>query len=316
MSRALLVANPSASGFTGGRYRAVSSALRRAYDLETVWPESPEASRKAAAAAAESGLDVVFAMGGDGVVHHVAAGLVGSVTALGIIPAGTTNVLSRILGIPQKPQDAAELLSTAPGSPLATARFEWSGPDGNHTRHALFSLGLGLDADVVDKAEQRPYAKVRFGALHYARTTVSTVVNDYRHRPPSISVRGGDVRADAVALMVQIHHAYTYVGRMPLRLGSADAALVGLAVSELDVRNALSIVGSSAVRRRVTTPGSHLFEGVPVLEGVADPTVAAQADGEGLGTVAEFRVTYVPDELIVLTPGQESRSRWPMSSAS
>ena len=38
-------------------------------------------------------------MGGDGVAHHVGNALVGTDTALGLIPVGTTNVLARILGI-------------------------------------------------------------------------------------------------------------------------------------------------------------------------------------------------------------------------
>ena len=187
MHRALLVANPSASGFTGSRYRAVSATLRQSYELETIWPESPEGSRKAAAAAAESGLDVVFAMGGDGVVHHVASGLIHTQTALGVIPAGTTNVLSRILGIPGRADKAAAAVVDSSPRFLPTARLIWSDGGEEHHRHALFSLGLGFDADVVVKAERRPYAKVRFGSLHYATTTVGTVVGDYRKKPASIS---------------------------------------------------------------------------------------------------------------------------------
>lgn len=308
MQRALLVANPSASGFTGARYRAVSASLARSYDLETVWPESPEGSRKAAAAAAESGLHAVFAMGGDGVVHHVASGLIGTPTALGIIPAGTTNVLARLLSIPSRPDDAAAAISGQDAIHLPTARIEWHGPDGVRRRNALFSLGLGFDADVVTKAETRPYAKLRFGSLHYARTTIGTVLGDYRRRPPTISVSTGKRRTDAVALMIQVHHAYTYLGRMPLRLGTSDHGLVALSCAELTMLRSIRIFGGAALTGSAASPGCEVFEDVTRIEGHADPAVSAQADGESLGLVGEFSIDYEADALEVLVPAQARRA--------
>lgn len=308
MQRALLVANPSASGFTGARYRAVSAALGRSYDLETVWPESPDGSRKAAAAASQSGLHAVFAMGGDGVVHHVASGLIGTDTALGIIPAGTTNVLARLLALPSRPDAAAEAIAGQEAISLPTARIEWESADGLQRRHALFSLGLGFDADVVDKAERRPYAKLRFGSVHYARTTIGTVLGDYRGRPPTISIGADGNRSDAVAVMVQIHHAYTYLGRVPLRLGSTDDGLVALSCSELTMRRGVRIFGGAVLRGRATATGCELYEGVHRLEGLADPPVLAQADGEQLGRIGEFAISYEPDALTVLVPTQDRRA--------
>lgn len=308
MHRALLVANPSASGFTGARYRAVSASLARFYDLETVWPESPEGSRKAAGAAAQSGLHAVFAMGGDGVVHHVASGLTGTDTALGIVPAGTTNVLARILGLPSRPDAAAAAIAGAEAVTLPTARIEWETAEGMRHRHALFSLGLGFDADVVERAERRPFAKLRFGSLHYARTTIGTVVRDYRRRPPTISVATDGQRTDAVALMVQIHDAYTYLGRLPLRLGSAESGLVALTCAELTVTRGIKVFGRAAIAGDAATGGCEVFEDVVRLEGHADPAVPAQADGESLGQIGAFSVTYEPDALTVLVPAQDRRA--------
>ncbi len=53
---------------------------------------------------------IVAAVGGDGTVRDVAAGLAGSSTPLAIIPNGTANVLASDLGIPMRPADAANLL--------------------------------------------------------------------------------------------------------------------------------------------------------------------------------------------------------------
>ena len=115
MRRLILVANPSASGFTASLHRDVVSVLQTGYVVTPVWPDSAAEARAAAADAADEGYDVVVAMGGDGVAHQVANGLADSETALGVVPAGTTNVLRRILGLPRKPLDAAAAIAGSAG---------------------------------------------------------------------------------------------------------------------------------------------------------------------------------------------------------
>src|ERR1700736_1413510 len=58
--------------------------------------DAGEQARRAIA----DGCDTVFACGGDGTAHDVLQGLVGSQTALGIIPLGTANALAHDLGLP------------------------------------------------------------------------------------------------------------------------------------------------------------------------------------------------------------------------
>ena len=112
MPSAVLIANPSASQFTGGAYRRIKAMLEREYELHTEWPIGPHETERLSTEAAAEGVDVVFA-----VAHHVANGLVHSATALGLIPVGTTNVLSRIFDIPQKPVKAVERAIGAAGLP-------------------------------------------------------------------------------------------------------------------------------------------------------------------------------------------------------
>ncbi|MDR0710854.1 MAG: YegS/Rv2252/BmrU family lipid kinase [Prevotellaceae bacterium] len=64
------------------------------------------------------GYDAVVAIGGDGTVNEVAQALVGSNTALGIVPVGSGNGLARHLHIPMNPCKALELISTAKTSTM------------------------------------------------------------------------------------------------------------------------------------------------------------------------------------------------------
>ncbi len=62
--------------------------------------------------AVESGSSIVAAGGGDGTISAVAAALVGTDTALGVLPLGTLNHFAKDLGIPLKLEDAVRALLT------------------------------------------------------------------------------------------------------------------------------------------------------------------------------------------------------------
>lgn len=57
------------------------------------------------------GVDIVVAVGGDGTVNEVARSLVGSTSALGILPCGSGNGLARHLGIPLNISGAIEYIN-------------------------------------------------------------------------------------------------------------------------------------------------------------------------------------------------------------
>ncbi|HET7847411.1 MAG TPA: acylglycerol kinase family protein, partial [Acidimicrobiia bacterium] len=106
MHRIVVIANPAASQFTGGSHRDVMATLDRVADVDSIWPGSPAEASEKAKESAEGGADIVVAMGGDGMVHHVSQGVVGTTASLGVIPVGTTNVFARLMGIPSKPVKA------------------------------------------------------------------------------------------------------------------------------------------------------------------------------------------------------------------
>ncbi|MFV1971371.1 MAG: diacylglycerol kinase family protein [Acidimicrobiia bacterium] len=304
MPTALLIANPSASQFTGGLYREVVSALKPGFDLTTEWPISAHETGIATVAAVKAGFDVVFAMGGDGVAHHVANALVGSGTSLGLIPAGTTNVLSRILGIHQKPVVAAR--SASDFSPISTnmVRVKSTTEFGVSVRYATFSLGVGFDADVVEVAETRPFAKLRFGGVHYATTAVARLLTNWRTQMPNLRIECDGERFDAVVAMTQVHDPYTYFGRMPLHLTEdSPDGIATLAANDLGVFKAAEIFGRAVLRRghREAT-GTKLWTEYEELVIDAEPKAPFQADGELLGHASRLVIRPVENAITVLRP--------------
>ncbi len=154
--RVLVVANPRATA-TSARASATSSRTR--------WPATPTceiaetANRGHAAALAcramRDGTDVVVALGGDGTVNEVVNGLLTdgvhpSVPALGVVPAGSTNVFARALGLPNDPVEATgallEALRAGSHRPVSLGQAD--------DRWFIFAAGLGYDAAVVAGVER------------------------------------------------------------------------------------------------------------------------------------------------------------------
>jgi diacylglycerol kinase family enzyme len=303
MDRIVVIANPSASQFTGGAHRDVMSVLRTQGRVEPVWPETAVDAEERAARAAESGVEVVVAMGGDGMVHHVAQGLIDTDTALGIIPVGTTNVIARLLGIPAKPTKAARLIAGAPAArSIGTARMVLRRGAVETTHHAMFACGLGLDAAVVQEADKDPYRKYRFGSIHYARTALGVALKDFpRHKPNiEVDIEGSEERASTV--LVQFRNLYTYFGAIPIRITP-------------EVPDPMTVLVMAALRRRripriIATvlrngdlgsiPEWTVFRHVKSLDVEAAPEAAAQADGEFLGMVDGGKIEWAPDSLRVV----------------
>lgn len=98
--QALLVYNPAAGPVPVGPfvYRAADILRNAGWQMRILPTRSGEHAVELAKQAAGQ-VDVVFAIGGDGTIGQIASGLAGSSTALGILPAGTHNVMATELGM-------------------------------------------------------------------------------------------------------------------------------------------------------------------------------------------------------------------------
>ncbi len=91
---------------------ALRARLKERGNVTLVEPESPEATRLAAARAKQESYDMIVAAGGDGTIHAVVNGLGPDFggARLAVLPLGTGNDLRRTLAIPEDPLEALNLL--------------------------------------------------------------------------------------------------------------------------------------------------------------------------------------------------------------
>lgn len=157
MRRAVLIYNPTSGRQLGAAQVPHIEARLRAGGFD-VQPKPTAAAGDAtvlARRAVEEGVEVAFALGGDGTLREVAAGLLGSSVALGPLAAGTTNVLALALGIPRQPVEAAEFLCRAPVRQIDVGLVG--------DQPFLMLASCGLDADIMSR--QSSEHKRRFGKL-------------------------------------------------------------------------------------------------------------------------------------------------------
>src|SRR5712675_2247540 len=98
--RMLIIVNPYATTVSDRLRNLVVYALQGRYEVEAVSTEAQNHATEIARDAREGGYDVVVAFGGDGTLNEVANGLAGTDLPVAILPGGSTNVVSRTLGIP------------------------------------------------------------------------------------------------------------------------------------------------------------------------------------------------------------------------
>jgi len=308
MDRLVVIANPVASQFTGGAHRDVMSTLSKTHQVEAIWPGSASEATEAAGTAAAEGASIVVAMGGDGMVHHVAQALVGKETTLGIIPVGTTNVVARLLNLPGRASRAARLISTpSPPTILGVATISAMRGATETTHHALFACGFGLDAEVVIAADRDPYRKYRFGSIHYARSAFGVGIKTFPSRRPHLDVLADERSAKATAALLQFRDVYTYFGKIPITLASDPPSPMTVLVLEQLLRRRIPQIAINALSRRSLSAVKEVevWEDVQTLHLTADPPVALQADGESLGMVDSAKVEWKANVLRVSSPLKE-----------
>ena len=107
-----MIVNPvSGAGRAADIGEKAASMLRKLKtDFTYLLTKSVGHATELARQAAQRGDATVIAVGGDGTVNEVAAGLIGSETALGIIPAGNGNDFAKVIGVPKNWEAALSYL--------------------------------------------------------------------------------------------------------------------------------------------------------------------------------------------------------------
>jgi diacylglycerol kinase (ATP) len=255
-----------------------------------------DATRKAQQAAAD-GYHAVVAAGGDGTVNEVMNGLVGTQTALGVLPLGTVNIWAREMGLSMDMLKAAASLAEAQLTQIDV------GMAGN--RYFLLMAGIGFDAAVTETVCAKE--KKRLGAIAYVKQAIQVAWN-FRGISPKLRIDGKRVRGRI--LMVTIGNSQLYGGVIKFTAhATVDDGLLDVCVIKGEgMLSAPRRLISIFARHYNRDPKVQYYQAKQIeIRGQRGKVLPVQVDGDYLGkTPMNFRV--VPNSLWILVPPNADRS--------
>ncbi len=213
--KARLIVNPFAR--EGDRWddllQAEAFLRKQGWEIERVYTQHPFHTRDLAREAVALGFNAVVVAGGDGSIGQAADGLAGSDVALGIIPAGTGNILARDLGLPipmpwypRAFLDAARLLVDAEWYRIDLGAVE----DVRGQRRRFINwCGAGLDAAVTQRVESHIEEKKRWGVMAYVLPAVQEMI---AYDPPHWRIKVDSHTYEGRYYLVVVSNSQLYAG--------------------------------------------------------------------------------------------------------
>jgi diacylglycerol kinase family enzyme len=297
--RAVVIVNPNAGRLPERTRRDVVAALRARVDVDVLW-STRDTGIPLAREAADEGVDVLVAFGGDGHVNEITNGIAGTSTTLGIIPGGTMNVFSRTLGIPQDPFDAVDhLVTRLHSAPRVVPLGRMDG------RYFTFSAGCGFDARAAERVESHLDGKRRFGEVFFYWSAVRVLAQSVtQQRKPLMRVRG-DFGEVPVAMAIACNCGpYAYFGSRPVHLAPDVRLEAGVDVFAM---RTMRLEALPLYMWRVAFSGDLIHHrdafyarDLESFEIVADEPFSRHVDGEPLGETNHASFSIAPRALRVL----------------
>lgn len=277
--------------------RHVEYELRTRGWARPLWLETTvdDPGRAQTAQAVAEGVDLVLGAGGDGTIRVICSGLAGTGIPFGLIPAGTSNLLARNIGIPRDEAAALRVAFDGTDRQIDLVRLT---ADGRDEDHFAVMAGVGIDAVIMQDAN--PDLKKTVGSAAYF---VSAAKNA-NHPALQASIRIDDeppIRRRASVIVIG------NVGLLPtgiLLIPDAkpdDGLLDVLVASPRTVRDWVRLTAQVVTRRKRGDDQLDRLVGRRV-EITVEPRDQYQLDGDTVGECSTLVAEIEPGALTVRVP--------------
>ena len=302
----LVILNPAANR---GRAAKLAPALERAFARRGVRADlrltrerghATELAREAALA----GRSAVVAVGGDGIVHEVANGLLATsgeapTLPLGVISGGTGNDFVKMIGVPLTVEEGVErILSAAPRAVDAGRVTRWVA-EGGWPAPWYFTNGIGLGFDAQVAVQASRIRRLRGLAIYAA--AVVRVLSDLKAPRMRVSVDGVEI-ADRRLILTTVANGGCHGGSFWLCPDArVDDGLLDVLVGDArGVMEVAALIPRVMRGRHLTARGVELHRGTRVHIS-CDDALPIHADGEIVAeSVRELEIELLPGRLTVL----------------
>ena len=303
LGKTLVIANPAAqNGYGEAAARFVEERLRGYFPADGLTVRMTEASRHGLEIAAGSqGFDTVVALGGDGVIHEVANGLMAipeqKRPAFGILPVGSGNDYARTLNMDFAIEKSVEQLLNAQQKP-----FDLGCCNGEYF---VETLSFGLDAAIALDTMERRVRTGKTGTTLFLESGIDMLLHNrltYDYVLRYGEAAGAEAKGQMLMFAVQVGPTYGGGFRICPE-ASTDDGLLDLCIAHppLGVLKALVVFLLSKNAHHTRFKQIEFMKAPAVtlrFEGKIPPV---QIDGEPF-EAEEFAIRCVPGALRVLVP--------------
>jgi len=229
------------------------------------------------------------ACGGDGTINDVANGLIGTETTLGVIPAGTSNIWAREVGLDRRPLEAVQAITQGERRLIDTGRAG--------TRHFVLFVGFGIDAAITKTVPLG--VKDKLGAAAYAISAAREAMR-WRAKPITIRIDGVTRRMDVLMAFAGNTRLYAGITKItPLAL--ADDGKLDVCIYAGRGRRDIAFHAMRTLLQLHRKSPKVLYRHASRVEFDWEEPLPAQVDGDPLPDCPR-EVVVLPRSLWVATP--------------
>ena len=288
---AVLIINPAAHNVPALKLRREAEEWLREAGWRFRWEQTTETGHatRIAARAAAAKIPLVLALGGDGTLNEVANGLAGTETALGTLPAGTSNIWAREAGISRKLVEAVRLMATG------ERRLIDLGKAGD--RYFMLFAGIGVDAQITRTVSLD--MKRHVGAAAYG---IAAFREALRWRSRSVTVRLDGVERRMDVLMAFAGNTRLYAGLTKITPNAVvDDGLLDVCIYEGSGSLDIAMHTARTLLKSHKKANKVLCQQVRRLEFDWEEPLPMQLDGDPVGDCPR-EIAVAPRALWVVVP--------------
>ncbi len=251
--------------------------------------------------AVKDNFGTIVAVGGDGTINEVLNGIIGTKTALGIIPTGTANDLASYYHIPQDINLACDLIIGSNLQPTDVIRVnDW---------YYITAGGIGLSSEVANMANSirsnsrigQLIGRISGSKLYILAVFWALLSNKAGRNPMSIHLNDSWLRTDVLSLTV---NNQSFLGRnFQMSPGAVnDDGMLDICLIE----NQTSFWLTLLVILKVLT-GKHIYSSgvrtwrMKELIITAEKPMSFLGDGEIYRKASEFKIEILPGAVNIIT---------------
>jgi diacylglycerol kinase (ATP) len=295
----VLLVNPYARGAHPAAVRRVAELLGVAgRAIRVIGRDGP--GRALAAEAVRARVGRVIAAGGDGTLHEVVQEVAGTVTALGVIPLGTSNDLALRVGVPL---DLAAACAVALNGDVDAVDVLSFGD-----RRIATVGGFGLPATIARTCNElragpaRSVARALRGDIYTVVTAAEILARGPRPVPVTLRPdRGAPAISSVSAVLVGLSERFGGGIRLTAGERMVPGTFVALVVTARSRAELLGVLLRLKTGRPVRH-GARLITGLTNLDLRSAGPIGAFGDGEWLGVRRRAAITVERQALRVLVP--------------